>query len=111
MLGWMSQSMMRSRVAAVFSCSRIGRSMTSLMLTSLSSRVELQSRECFKRIIGAHARDETLRQVRRHGIVALELPMRIVGRKQEHLFRADLVDDVFHASRIRRRVERLHGDA
>src|SRR5882724_3776736 len=75
------------------------------------SRVEFQSRKGFKRIVGAHARDETFWQARRHRIVALELPVRVIGREQEHFLRADLVDDILDSGRIRRRIERLHGDA
>src|ERR1700749_84974 len=113
---------MRSRVAAVASFSRTGRSMTSLMRSSYfvwrmiffekpvstfsdHALIELQPREGFQRIVGAHARPDGLRQRRRGGIVAAELPMRVIGREQEHLVGADLVDDVGDAGRVGRSVE------
>ena len=49
--------------------------------------------------------------MRRHRIVAVELPVRIIRREQEHLVGADLLDHVGDACGIRRAVERLHGDA
>src|SRR6476661_4190421 len=114
MLGCTSQSMMRSRLLAASSSARIGRSMTSLMRSSLicsGSCRELQPREGFERVISAHSRNDTRRQMRRHRIVTVELPVRIVGRKQEHLVGADLLDHVSDTGGIRRPIERLHGDA
>src|SRR6476660_9386959 len=114
MLGCTSQSMMRKRLLAAASSARMGRSMTSLMRSSLfisGSGGKLQPRKGFKRIIGAHARDDTIRQMRRHRIVAVELPVRIVGREQEHLVGADLLDHIGDACGIGRTVERLHRDA
>src|SRR5262245_58304500 len=132
----MSQSMMRSCVAAVASWSSSGRSRTSLMESSWSCLAhglirkpvptfalarpfgsghalsrELQPRKGLERIVDAHARHDVFRQMRRDGVVAVELPMRIVRREQEHLVGADLVDDIGDTGRIRRRIERLHGDA
>ena len=49
--------------------------------------------------------------MRRHRVVAVELPVRIIRREQEHLIGADLLDHVGDACGIRRAVERLHGDA
>src|SRR5258705_11092577 len=72
---------------------------------------ELQPRKSLKRIIRAHARNQSGRQMRRYRVVAVELPMRIIGREQEHLVRADHVDDVGDAGRIGWSVERLRGDA
>src|SRR6185503_13463543 len=114
MLGCTSQSMMRSRLWAATSSARMGRSMTSLMRSSFdfqNSCGELQPRKSFKRVVGTHPRDDAGRQMWRHRIVAVELPVRIIGREQEHLVGADLLDDVGDAGRIRRAVERLHGDA
>src|ERR1700676_1432283 len=106
MLGCTSQSMIRSRLLAATSCSRMGRSMTSLMRSSFDSLYmlehdlfgkpvptfpdhalcrELHARKGFQRVFFTHARDDTLRQMRRHRVVAVELPVRIIGRKQEHL--------------------------
>src|SRR5580704_10973369 len=124
----MSQSMMRSRLWAVCSSLDNGRSMTSLMRSSLilandlfrktgfhffgsCASIQFQPRESLQRIVRAHARYDVRRQMRRQRIVAVELPVRIVGREQEHFFRADLLDDVGDAARIARTVERLHGDA
>ena len=73
-----------------------------ILLDGMNSGRELQPRKGFKRIVGAHARDETGRQMRRHRIVAVELPVRVVGREQEHLVGADLLDDVGDPSRIGR---------
>src|SRR3954447_21827159 len=101
---------MRSREAAGFSSSRSGRSMTSLMRNS-GLVGERQPRKRLQRVVDAHLRDNAIRKVRRDRIVAVELPVRIVGREQEHLFRADLVDDLLDASGVARRIKRLHGDA
>ena len=62
-------------------------------------------------IVRAHARSDAGGQMRRHRIVTVELPVRIVGRKQEHLVGTDLLDHVGDANSIRRPVKRLHGDA
>src|SRR5919204_16351 len=56
-------------------------------IRQVAEGIQLKPWKGFERVVGAHARDETLRQVRRHRIVALELPVRIIGREQEHLFR------------------------
>src|SRR5260370_23168369 len=109
MLGCTSQSMIRSRLLAATSCSRMGRSMTSLMRSSLfvlGLRGELQPRKGFERIVGTHTRYQAGRQMRRHRVVAVELPVRIVGGEQEHLVGADLLDDVGDSCRVRRTVER-----
>src|ERR1700728_1687103 len=113
MLGCTSQSMMRSRLCAATSALRMGRSMTSLMRSSLvlCSGGKFQPRKGFKRIVGTHTRNDTGRQMRRHRVVAVELPVRIIRREQKHLVGADLLDDIGNAGRIRRPVERLHGDA
>src|SRR5438046_158353 len=97
--------MMRSRVLAVFSCSSSGRSMTSLMRSSFESHTlggKFQPRKSFKWIIGAHARDQARRQMWRDRIVAVELPVRIIRREQEHPIGADHVDDVGDPGRIGR---------
>src|SRR6266436_9487106 len=44
-------------------------------------------------------------------IVALELPMRVVGGKQQELVGAQMIDDTAHDVGGFRRVERLHGQA
>src|SRR5580693_1685867 len=108
-LGCTSQSMMRSRVFAVASCSSTGRSMTSLMRFSLGSGLcgEFQPRKGFKRIVFTHARNETGGQMRRDRVVAVELPVRIIGREQEHLVGADHVDDVGDALGVGWAVEGL----
>src|SRR5882757_1792865 len=106
--------MIRRRAFAVFSCSSSGRSMTSLMRSSFESKTlcgESKPRKGFKRIVGAHARYDTGRQMRRYRVVAVELPVRIIRREQEHLVGADHVDDGGDAGRIGRRVERLRGEA
>src|SRR5438309_9697551 len=106
--------MMRSRVLAVVSCSSSGRSMTSLMRSSFESHTlggKFQPRKSFKRIIGAHARDQTRRQMRRDRIVAVELPVRIIRREQEHPVGAEQFEDVGGAGRIARCVEGLWRDA
>src|SRR6202012_4339530 len=109
MLGCTSQSMIRRRLLAVASLSRMGRSMTSLMRSSCL--IQFQPRKGFQRIVGTHTRHDALRQMRRYRVVAVELPVRIIRREQEHLVGADLFDDVFDALRVGRSVERLHGDA
>src|SRR6266700_8249023 len=106
--------MIRRWAFAVFSCSSSGRSMTSLMRSSFESKTlcgEREARKGFKRIVGTHARYDTGRQMRRYRVVAVELPVRIIRREQEHLVGADHVDDVGDAGRIGRRVERLRGEA
>src|ERR1700736_114732 len=104
MLGFTSQSMMRSLFFAAASASGSGRSMTSLMRSSLLAKSlcgERQPRKRFKRIVGAHPRHQAGGQMRRYRVVAVELPVRIIRREQEHLVRADHVDDVGDAFRIR----------
>src|ERR1700687_4813654 len=104
--------MMRNRLLAEAACSSTGRSMTSLMRSSLGGLCgEAQPRKGFKRIIGTHARYDAGRQMRRYRVIAVELPVRIIGREQEHLVRIDHVDDVGNAFGVGRTVERLGGQA
>src|SRR6202158_6429598 len=102
--------MMRNRLLAEAACSSTGRSMTSLMRSSLGGLCgERKPRKGFKRIIGTHARYDTGRQMRRYRVIAVELPVRVIGREQEHFVRIDHIDDVGNAGRVRRAVERLRG--
>src|SRR4051794_37858637 len=103
--------MMRSRLCAGACCSSRGRSMTFMRSSCAWSCGKLEPRKRFERIILAHPRDDMVRQMRRYRVVAIELPVRIVGGKQQHLVGADLVDDVGDALRIRRTIERLRGQA
>src|SRR6266446_9625123 len=104
--------MIRRRLWAEAPWSSTGRSMTSLMRSSFSrSCGEREPRKGFKRIVGTHARYDIGRQMRRYRVVAVKLPVRIIGREQEHLVRIDHVDDVGNAFRIGRAVARLRGQA
>src|SRR5712664_4590126 len=104
--------MIRKRLWVEASWSSTGRSMTSLMRSSfLRSCGEREPRKCFKRIVGTHARYDACRQMRRYRVIAVELPMWVIGGEQEHLVRVDHVDDVCNAFRIGRTVERLRGQA
>ena len=42
-----------------------------------------------------------MRESRRQHLVAVELPMRIIGREQQHLVAAELVDHAFELRRVR----------
>src|SRR5258707_5647500 len=85
--------MMRRRLFAVTSCSSRGRSMTSLMRSSLGGLCgEAQPRKGFKRIVGTHARYDTGRQMRRYRVVTVELPVLVIGGKQDHLVAVAQVD-------------------
>src|SRR5712664_4049108 len=44
-------------------------------------------------------------------IVAIELPMRVIGGKQQEFVRAQMIDDTADDVRGFRRIERLHGQA
>src|SRR6476619_5308364 len=102
--------MMRSRLFAAASCSSSGRSMTSLMRSSFGGLCgEAQPRKGFKRIVGTHARNDSGRPIWRYRVVAVELPVRVVRRKQEHLVASDHVDDLGNTLCVGRAVERLHG--
>src|SRR3954469_2011333 len=83
--------MMRSRLFAEASCSSTGRSMTSLIRSSFGSGScgQLKPRKSLQRIVGAHAGDQTGRKMRRDRVVAIELPVRVIGREQEHDGRAE----------------------
>jgi hypothetical protein len=48
-------------------------------------------------------------QAVRQRVLVIEVPVRIVGREQQHFVRADLVDDAQQLLGFRRRVERLDG--
>src|SRR3982075_728526 len=101
--------MIRRRLLVEASCSSAGRSMTSLMRSSLTLGGEREPRKGFERIIIAHACHQAFGQMRRDGVVAVELPMRIIGGEQEHPVRADHLDDVGNPGRVGRAVERLGG--
>src|SRR5882724_13174529 len=103
--------MIRKRLLAEASWSSTWRSMTSLMRSPLRSCGEREPRKGFKRIVGTHARYDTCRQIRRYRVIAVELPVRVIGGEQEHPVRIDHVDDVGNAFRIARAVERLRGQA
>src|SRR5258707_8269806 len=88
----------------------MGRSMTSLMRSSFEgSSGERKPRKGFKRIIGTHARDDVFRQMRRGGVISVELPIPIIRREQEHLVAIDHVDDIGHAFCVPRAGEGLRG--
>src|SRR6185437_15025897 len=44
-------------------------------------------------------------------VAALELPVRIVGREQDHVLGADMVEDALEPSLLRRFIHRLQGEA
>src|SRR5229473_8354121 len=46
---------------------------------------EREPRKGFKRIVGAHPRDQACGEMRRYRVVAVELPVRIIRREQKHL--------------------------
>src|SRR5690349_2832657 len=54
---------------------------------------------------------EAIRQVVWQCIAAIEVPVRVVGGEQQHLVRADLLDESLQLIGARRCIERLDGQA
>src|ERR1700722_1732636 len=99
--------MIRKRLLAEASCPDTGRSMTSLMRSSFEKLCgEREPRKGFQRIVRTHARNNTRGQMRRYRVVAVELPVRIIRREQQHPVRVDHIDDVGDAGGVGRTVER-----
>src|SRR4051812_11532872 len=107
----MSQSMMPSRVSAALSS--LGRcSITStgaFIAQSPSSKGLLQARISLQRIIDADTLHQCGRKAGRQNGVAVELPMRIVRREQQHVVAVDHLDDAVEYIAVARRINWLYG--
>src|SRR5579883_823288 len=82
-------------------------SVKSVVMAHCSISGQRKPRKGFKRVVGTHARDDAGWQIRRYRVITVELPVRIIGRKQEHPVRTDHLDDIRDAGRIGRSIEGL----
>ena len=72
-----------------------------------SFRLSLAGVETSREGLSAHIRSIRLGESRRKRGLAVELPVRVVARIQEHAIGSDLIDQLFDARLVGRRVEGL----
>src|ERR1700678_1349017 len=94
---WLLVSGLRSRTVTFIASSPVSD-------TSVGSG---QTRIGFQRVVDQDLPDQVLWQAARHSVGALEVPMRIVRREQQHPFAANLFDYGLDLALLVRVVERL----